>query len=296
MSRRGIVAARTRTLAGLLGVGLVLAACPVARAVEPGIQHDATPASLGLRADEVTFPAADSAAVSGWWFPGAEGAPAVVIASRGTGTMAEMLPAVQQFLARGFAVLTFDYRGFGPSATPAAGDSLRYIVFSSQWVEDMLGALRYARTHGSRGVFAWGQDLGSAVVLGAAARNRRGCEAIAVEGVFRTSQDVLLANGTSVLQEVVVRHRRLVRGRDEPFSAAAQLTVPVLALLAGKDDVTPAATTRAVVSRARTVKQYLDLPGAGHLGAEASPGYFDAVAGWFKRWGVTPPGRGVAHP
>jgi len=204
--------------------------------------------------------------------------------------MGDMLPAAQQFLARGFTVLTFDYRGFGPNTTSEAVDSLRYIVFESQWVDDMLGALRYARVRGGTHVFVWGQDLGSAVALAAAARDRQCCDALAVEGLFRTSQDVLLANGTSVLQEVVVRHRRLVHGRDEPFSAAARLGVPLLVVLAGKDEVTPAVITKTIIARSRTRTETWDIPGAAHLGAELTPGYFDRMAQWFKRWTVFPPG------
>ena len=154
-------------------------------------------------------------------------------------------------------------------------DSLRYIVFNFQWVDDMLGALSYARGRGRSHVFAWGQDLGSAVALAAAARNRWSCDAVAVEGLFRTSQEVLLANGTSVLQEIVVRHRRLVQGMDEPFSAAARLGVPLLVVLAGKDDVTPAAITKTIIARARGQVDRWTLPDAAHAGAEKTPGYFD---------------------
>ena len=279
-------------LALALATGIVLGADPAARAVEPGIKHAMTPASLGLRAEDVTFPALDSTTVLGWWLQGAKDAPVVVIAPRGTGTMADQLPAAQQFLARGFSVLTFDYRGFGPGSGAEAADSLRYIIFDSQWVDDLLGALRYARARGGRHVFAWGQDLGSAVAFAAAARGSEACDAVAVEGLFRTSQEVLNANGTSVMQELVVRHRRLVRRQDEPFSAGARLTVPLLVVLAGKDDVTPPAITKLVVARVRTSKEIWELPAAGHLDAEKTPGYFDHVAQWLMRWTAYPPAGG----
>jgi len=273
-----------------LAAGLVLCACQVSRAVEPGIKHAMTPASLGLEAEDVAFPAADSATVTGWWFQGAKAAPVVVIASRGTGTMGDQLPAAQQFLARGFSVLTFDYRGFGPGSSAETLEDLRYLVFDSKWVDDMLGALRYARTRGANRVFAWGQDLGSAVALAAAARGREACDAVAVEGLFRTSETVLNANGTAVMQEVVVRHRLIVLGRDEPISAAARLRVPLLAVLAGKDEVTPPADTRAIVARSRGRTEFWEIPGAAHLGAEKTPGYFDRIAAWFKSGTAPPPG------
>jgi hypothetical protein len=292
MRDRLVAWSRRAALVLAVAAGCVLCGSPAAVAVEPGSRHSMTPASLGLQAEEVSFPAADSALVPGWWFQAGDSAPVVVIASRGTGTMADLLPAAQQFLAHGFAVLTFDYRGFGPDATPEQADSLRYIVYDSRWVDDLLGALAYARGRGRSHVFAWGQDLGSAVVLAAAARNRQGCDAIAVEGLFRTSQDVLLANGTSVLPEVVIQHRRLVEGGDEPFSAAARLKTPLLVVLAGKDDLTPPATTRTILARARARVETWAIPDAGHAGAEKTPGYFDRLAAWFKRWAAFPPAGG----
>ena len=290
MRNRRVVRARRAVLALVMAAGFGLCACPVSRAVEPGIKHTMTPKSLGFRAEDVVFPAADSATVSGWWLQGTKDAPVVVIASSGTGTMGDQLPAAQQFLARGFCVLTFDYRGFGHGSSAEAVDSLRYIIFSSQWVDDLLGALRYARARGGSRVFAWGQDLGSAVVLAAAARTRGACDAVAIEGLFRASQEALNANGTAVMQEVVVRHRLIVLGRDEPISAAARLRVPLLAVLAGKDEVTPPADTRAIVARSRGRTEFWEIPGAAHLGAEKTPGYFDRIAAWFKSGTAPPPG------
>ena len=292
MRNRLVAWSRRAALLLAVAAGLALCSCPAARAVEPGTRHVMTPASLGREAEEVSFPAADSALGSGWWLQAGEGAPVVVIASRSTGTMGDLLPAAQQFLARGFTVLTFDYRGFGPNATPEETDSLRYIVFDSQWVDDMLGALSYARGRGRSHVFAWGQDLGGAVAFAAAARSRRNCDAVAVEGLFRTSQEVLLANGTSVLQEGVVRHRRMVKGPDEPISAAARLKVPIMVVLAGKDDETPPAITKTIIARVRGPADTWTIPDAAHTGAEKTPGYFDRLAQWFKRWAAFPPGEG----
>jgi len=274
-----------------LGVILLALLAPShpAAAVEPGTKHVALPAALGLVAEDVRFPAGDSVQVSGWWFQGPKDAAIVVVASRGTGTMADMLPAVRELQARGFGVLSFDYRGFGPGNGPEAADSLKYVMFSSQWVEDMLGALRYARSRGGRHVFAWGQDLGGAVALAAAARERVSCDGVAVEGLFRTSQEFLLMNGTASVPGVTDIHRRLVQGSDEPTSAASRLMVPLLAVLAGKDDVTPAAVTKLVAGRAPVRWDVWAIPEAKHFGAEQTPGYFNKIAQWFKQWMAFPP-------
>jgi pimeloyl-ACP methyl ester carboxylesterase len=233
---------------------LMVALCgapPAARAAQPGAKHSQSPSDFGLAFEEVGFPAADSVRVSGWWFQGPKDAPVVVVAARSTGTMADMLFGVKEFLARGFDVLAFDYRGFGPGNDDAARDTLQYVVFDSKWVDDMVGALRYARGRGGAHVFAWGQDVGGAVALAAAARERSNCDALAVEGLFRTSQDVLLANGTSVIADVPLRHRRIVEQPDEPFSAVARLQVPLFTVLAGRDSVTAPADTKKIAKIGR---------------------------------------------
>lgn len=269
-------------------IGLALLGATPALAVSPGTRHATDPKAFGLTYEAVTFSAADSTPTAGWWFEPAKGQPIVVLAPRGSGTMADLLPAVREFQQRGFGVLTFDYRGFGPGATP--DDTMKTVVFASTYVDDHLGALRYARARSGpdRHVFAWGQDMGSVVALAAAARDRKSATALAVEGVFRSTQDMLRTNGNSTVWEIVRRHQRMVNGGDEPVSAAPMVRVPMLVVLAGKDDVTPPAVTREVTSRRSFRVTYWSIPAAGHAGAEQTPGYFDKLAAFFKEWTVFP--------
>ncbi|MBI5708782.1 MAG: hypothetical protein HZC42_00505 [Candidatus Eisenbacteria bacterium] len=287
-TRPAVRAVRTALLAMLP----LLGAAGDAPAARPAPEHAQNPGAPAVAAEAVTFPAADSLPVSGWWLAGPAGAPAVVIGGRGAGSTADRLPAARAFLERGFAVLTFDYRGCGPGHDPATDDSLRTIVFASAWVDDMLGALRYARSRAGSGrhVFAWGQDPGGAVAVAAAARERRSCDAVATEGLFRTAQDHLRMLGTSTIPHVAERHGVLVRGGDDPISACARLMVPLLTVLAGRDDVTPPTVTRQVAARCLVRWESWAIPEAKHEGAEQTPGYFDRIAAWFKRWTAFPAG------
>jgi pimeloyl-ACP methyl ester carboxylesterase len=275
-----------RALRRLGGLALLLAVAAPAAAVTPGRVHDATPSRFGLVHEDVTMATADTVTLAGWWFAAPDSAPVVVIAPRGAGTMADVLPAVREFQQRGFAVLTFDYRDFGPHASASDLD-LRYVVFASRWVEDMVGALRAARERAAgQPVFAWGQDLGSAVTLAAAARQKGLVDAIAIEGVFRTPQEHIRNLGTSTIGDIVDQHRQLVRGLDEPISAATRLQTPAWVLIAGKDEVTPPAVTQEVFRRTLTRIDRWPQAQAAHDGAEQLPGYFDAVTGYFRR--ITP--------
>lgn len=260
-----------------------VAAMP-AHAVTPSLKYEMHPSQTGLTFEEVHFPSArDSLPISGWWFEGAAGSPVLVMCGRGYGNMSDLLPSVREFASRGFTVLSFDYRDFGPGGAGAA-DSLQSVVFASRWVDDAEGAFQYARARApGRFVFAWGQDLGGPVALAVASRNRRLLDAVAVEGLFRTAQELSYFNGTSQIEGVPQRHRRLVLGSDEPVSTVPMLQVPLFVVIARKDAVTPSSVTQEVTRRSLSRIDRWILPEGGHVGLELTPGYFDRLSDWFKQ-------------
>jgi dienelactone hydrolase len=276
--------------AGFLAFALWLFTPGSAGAVQPSEKYATEPGSLGLIFENVHFPSLrDSVPVQGWWFPAAVPGPVVVIFPRGRGNMADLLPCVLEFARRGFAVLTFDPRDFGPGGAGDA-DSLREVIFASRWVDDAEAAVRFARTRAAgQPVFAWGQDLGASLAVAVAGRQRGVIDGIAIEGVFRTTTEQLDWLGLSQEPSRVRRHRVLVDQRDEPISAASRARVPILAVLAGKDEVTPPQTTELILAANGTSITKWLLPAAAHDGAERTPGYFDRITEWLRlRARVTP--------
>ncbi len=267
----------------LLVLAAALLAAAPAFAVAPSSEYAIDPARTGLPFESISFPSAvDSVTLSGWWFDGPAKSPVVVFFDRGRGNMADLLPAVRDLGRRGFTVMTFDYRDFGPGG-PGEADSLANLVFASRWVNDGEGALRYARARaGDRPVFAWGQDLGGPVALAAAARDWHAVDGVAVEGLFRTSLEQIEQNGTAQIPGVQRMHRLYVDPRDEPISAVPVLRVPLFVVLAGKDEVTPPDVTDRVALRSLSIIDRWKIPAAKHDGAELTPGYFDKIAAWFK--------------
>ncbi len=279
--------------APLLCILLLLLSAP-AIAFQPSRRYAADPRSLGLPVTDVQFASArDSVPLHGWWFAANDSAPVLVVCPSETGNMADKLPSVREWVRRGFTVMTFDLRDSGPAS--AETDTLRDVVFASRWVNDTEGALQYARRRAAgRPVVAWGQDLGGALAFSAAGRARGNADAIATEGLFRTSQEQLLWLGTSQDPTVVLRHRILVREPDEPASVAARMRTPCFVVIAGKDEVTPPDVTRQVVARVPGGCETWLLPAAGHAHLEATPGYYDRVAQALRR-GLARRGRLVAH-
>ena len=264
--------------------GAVLSAGEPALAVEPTDKYAAMPASTGLEWSSVSFKSTrDQADLNGWWFEGKADQPVLVLFDRSHGNMGDLLPAVNQFAGRGFTVMTFDYRDFGP-AGPGPVDSLFQLAYASRWVNDAEGALRFARGKaGARPVFAWGQELGGAIAVAACARDRKNADAVACEGMFRTLAELLRASGLAQIPGVPERHRFLVETTDEPVTAIGSLMVPMHVAIAMKDDVWPPATTQEVTRRSLSRIDRWIVPDGKHAGLEQTPGYYDRIAAWFTR-------------
>ncbi len=255
-----------------------------ARAVTPSDRWTAMPASIGLPFATVPFESTrDKAPLTGWWFEGRPEQPILVLFDRGHGNMGDLLPVVSGFAERGFTVMTFDYRDFGP-AGPGDADSLVQLAFASRWVNDGEGALQYARSRaGQRPVFAWGQDVGGAVAVAAASRQPRNADGVACEGLFRTLPELLRSSGLAQVPGAAERHRFLVETGDEPLAAVANLQVPLHVVLAQKDEVASPQITAEVVRRSLSRIDRWILPDAGHDGVERREGYYDKLGGWFTR-------------
>jgi pimeloyl-ACP methyl ester carboxylesterase len=206
-----------------------------------------------------------------------------VLFDRDSGNMGDRLPAAAAFVARGFNVMTFDYRDFGP-AGPGAVDTLVQLTFASRWVNDAEGALRFARTRaGKQPVFAWTQDIGGAVAVAAAARDAHNVDAIACEGMFRTLPELLRARGLAQVPGVPERHRFLVETADEPSSTVGSLVIPLHVTVAVKDETWSASVTQDMTSHTLSRVDRWILPDAKYAGIEKTPGYYDRLGAWFTR-------------
>ena len=147
-----------------------------------------TPADLGLKYEDVTFPTRDGLTLSGWYIPSQNGA-AIIAAHARNGNRTGMIYHAD-FLARhGYGVLLFDLRGHGESQG-------ELWLYGWQGHLDILGAVAYLQNRPDvkpNRIGALGLSAGSEVVLHAAAVNDQ-IKAVVSDGAdFRTLQDMYLA-------------------------------------------------------------------------------------------------------
>ncbi len=254
-------------------------------AVQPSARLAHTPTDVGLAFDTVTLPAAgDSAQLQGWWIAGPPHAPVVVMAGPGTENRAVLLPLARRFHDRGLTLLLFDYRDFGPTGVGPT-DTLRDLVMTSRWVDDAMGALRFAREHadsGARVVVGWGQEMGSAIMLAALGRDLHLADGLVLDNLFHDTETLMRWNGTSVIPDAVTRQHQLLRLNDEPVSASGRLRVPLLLTLAGREESAPPDVSDGLFTHPKSRVDRWLAPQATRAQLTETPGYVDRVVSWVQ--------------
>ena len=288
-----------------------------AHALRPERGYRATPADYGIIYRAVTIQTRDSVALCGWLLPAQDTTgiaddlvgtripvppemrpppreyaapdsaprPTVVICGGDAGNMTYSIFCAYYLFTRGFNVLTFDWRGFGESATwPLDPDRLCVTEFLTDYDAAIDFITARPETRGGR-VGVLGFSTGAYLSFAEAAR-RSEVAAFAGRALITSFED-LLANLKKVDPD-----RRWMAPADYPDSllplhAADRMGKPVLLIVGEKDARTPPWMSRAVFDRLRGPKELWIVPGAEHGGMRAPelvayPEFFDRVADFFR--------------
>jgi pimeloyl-ACP methyl ester carboxylesterase len=155
--------------------------------------------------------------------------------------------------------LLVDYRGYGasegaPSETALVADALA-------WHDRV--------SKDSRRIFVFGRSLGSGVAVKVAA-------ARPVAGVILIAPyDSLAAVGQHHYPFLPVG--LLLRHRFDSVALAPQVKAPLLCLVAERDEVIPAARSRALYEAWGAQKRWVELKGAGHNSTDGSPEFWQSI-------------------
>src|SRR5882762_6376293 len=157
MAKNGAV----KTLLGLLLVIALLVGG--AYALLYGVTHpprektQLDPADLLLRAEDVTFHAADGVLLSGWLVKGAPRAPVIVLCHDLGGSRSALLNSAVSLNRAGYPLLVFDFRGHGLST-----GSSNYLGVDEK--KDILAAIEFLKTResiDSSRIGLWGIGMGA---------------------------------------------------------------------------------------------------------------------------------------
>jgi pimeloyl-ACP methyl ester carboxylesterase len=98
-----------------------------------------TPASAGLKFDEISFDAAETGSLqlNGWWIPADPNAPysadTLLLLHNGVGSLSDTLPQLQALHKLGINLFAFDYRGFGKSVNIHPSEASTYEDADAAW-------------------------------------------------------------------------------------------------------------------------------------------------------------------
>jgi fermentation-respiration switch protein FrsA (DUF1100 family) len=230
--------------AALLSVPLLLPPLLAHQLLHPRrLLPSATPASLGLRYEEVSF-AGQDVELHGWYLPGT-GSAGVVIVHGFPGERSSLGGIAPALHAAGFHVLLYDQRAAGSSGGHA-------VTFGYYEAGDLNAAADFLRAHaGVRPVGALGVSLGAAVAVLAAGQGRH-LDAVVADSAF-TSLHAAVAEGVparlfgaatgwlaGALSPLILRHAEWqtgLRAADvRPLGVVSQISPRPVMFIHGLDD------------------------------------------------------------
>jgi uncharacterized protein len=193
---------------------------------KPSRTITATPASVGLKYDEIRFDSTETGVLQldGWWIPADHSASAgtLLFLHDGSGSLSDTVPQLQALHQLGLNIFAFDYRGFGKSVNIHPSQASTY--------EDADAAWRYladTRHLSPSTMVVDGVGLGAAIAVETAGLHPQAA-ALILEDPKPPILDTLQFDTRTRLMPI----RLLFHDRFDPSKTLASLRTPKLMLYA----------------------------------------------------------------
>lgn len=142
-----------------------------------------TPASFGLKFEDIAFDAPDGVPLSGWWVPAPDARGTVVLVHGLNRSRIEMVRKTPFLNHKGWNALLFDLRHHGQSGGTVSS-------FGHFEKDDVHAAVQWARAHAGGPVVLWGVSLGGASATLAAADDPT-VAALVCDSSYRSLRDTV---------------------------------------------------------------------------------------------------------
>ncbi|MCK5943451.1 MAG: alpha/beta hydrolase [Planctomycetes bacterium] len=210
-------------------------------------------ADYGVVAEDVTFAAPDGPQLHGWWLPAQGEHKGTVVYCHGNAANLTLHARYVAWLpARGYAVLVFDYRGFGRSDGT---------VSRAGTVDDAVAAIDLALARDPDRTVVFGHSLGGAVGIAAAAR-RKAVRGVIAESTFSDYREIARSKAPWLAALVPL----FVSDGHDPVDVLADLPpAPLLVIHGERDHIVPVRFGRQLFERASEPKELWLVPEAAHF-------------------------------
>jgi len=152
----------------------------------PVRSHDKTPEDISIPFKEIRIPTNNNCSLYGWWIPGKENAPLLILVHGWGRNAGRMMPYIEKFHKAGFNLVAFDSRNHGSSDADQHSTMLKF-------AEDIHSTIEYAADNGwlkNEKAGLVGLSIGGAASIYAAAHDER-VKAVITVGAFAEPQSVM---------------------------------------------------------------------------------------------------------
>ncbi len=224
----------------------------------------ATPADLGLEAEEVTLEPEAGVRLHAWFFPHPKPRGSLLFCHGNAGNASHRLENTRYLVQTGFQVLLFDYRGYGHSSgQPTESGLYRDAVTAWQHLAERSDTVSAPRV-------IFGRSLGGAVAVDLA--SQADASGLIIESTFTSIRTLVRKIFHIPPPELPVKY--------DSLSKIGRLKMPLLALHGTRDELIPIADGRALFDAAPEPKTWYSIPAAGHNDTYVTGGdaYFQRLA------------------
>ncbi|MHB8536379.1 MAG: alpha/beta hydrolase [Sulfuricaulis sp.] len=272
----------------LLAMSVLLAGCNSVF-FYPDRAQMLSPDQLGLKYEDVYFPASDGTRLHAWFLPAQGETQGTILFLHGNAeNISTHIMSVRWLPARGFNVLLLDYRGYGASAGEPSMEGVQ---------EDVDAAMRTLLSRPGVDpdrIVVFGQSLGGSIAIYNVAHSpyRDHIRGLAVESAFASYRGIAREKLADFWLSWPLQYPLswLISDKYSPAAAVAQISpIPLLIIHGDDDPIVPVANGERLFALAREPKQLWIVPKDGHIEAFRHPGYRDRFVAWLKQVLSAPP-------
>lgn len=220
------------------------------------------PDHFGLVGESLRIPGAAGSELSATWLPAVGEMRGIVLhLHEGSANHANHLAQVAWLPPAGWAVLMFDYRGFGQSAGSASLAGM---------AEDAAAALAWLRArHPQAPIAVFGQGVGGALAPALVAAHPEGVKLVILESAWASHRGLMIHRYGPGVGHVAAS--QMPAPESDPAAALAKLTMPVVLVQPERDAGVPDAQAAALVAAAPAQREVWRVPRTRHLHVFAYP-------------------------
>jgi uncharacterized protein len=205
---------------------------------------------FGLDAKDLMLPTPDGQAIAAWYRTADRGKPTVIYCHGNGGNRASRAELFDYYAKLGWGVMFFDYRGYGGSTGAPTEAALRMDAETAyDWVR--------AQKVPAKSIVLSGHSLGTGICVMLA--SSREVAALSLQAPYSSIADVAAAAYWWAPVHLLIK---------DPIDAAAvigNLHVPLLMQHGDADTTVPFRFGQKLFAAANEPKQFIRLPGKGHL-------------------------------